>query len=421
MLEVIIIALIAIAGFSIGFTIVWLIWQLFRPLRQKNDVVTTRYITETVHRVEKVDIESIAAVPYEPEAVDEKDAINFFTLSRIDVLDYVESVTGDKQRFPVEYNIKTKKEDGSPDYIRCAEHCFGMMFDREDLVFVFALKMNAELLEKYSAMYTVQDAVPLGQDWYYVVIDQKFKRKQEVYNLLDACYDFALTEHARLKSDAKAAKAEQEALEKRAASLANLEDSYKEAEQEYKAMLAELKAQYANILISRQEIVENMRTITDPDLEILDRFKNARQPSSFKWKGKTFIMMYGTDMGIIMTLKIPHDLADRLASRHPEICRASFPAGKNWYTLPIDGAFKDKESVYRLIHASLEFIKLPPPPPVKKPKVAKPKASKVNPDGTPVAKKPAAKKPKAEGAAKKPAAKKPAAKKKDDSITVVTK
>jgi len=388
-----IVAFVVIGGFVLGYFLIKAIYEVF--FRKHDEVAEEprnedRVIQEqsgTQQPAQTTVIRPIVAstptvVEEQEDELDEGESV-FFTLSRTDVLDHVDTASENKQRFPVEYNIKKKTDESAPDFIRCSERCFGMVFEREELVFVIALRMSPELVDRYGKRYTIAYAEPLGEDWHYLTVNNRFTRKQEVYNILDACYDYALAEHRRLKADAKAMAREQAALEKRVADLDELEESNRAAEQEYKAMLAQIKAQYGNFIITRPEIVNDWLNSGDEELTILDRFKNPRQPSSFKVKDKTFAMIYGTDMGLLMITQIPVELAHELSRRHPEIARASFPVGKNWYQLPIDGAFPSKQAVYDVMVASREFVKN------KKP--GKPRYAKKE-DGTAPAKKAPAKK-----------------------------
>jgi len=110
-------------------------------------------------------------------------------------------------------------------------------------------------------------------------------------------------------------------------------------------------------IITRDEMVERFSRIDDSSLEIVDRFDNPRLPSSFKWRNKTFVNLFGTDKGIILVAKLPEEKAAYIKQAHPSLCPASFPKGKNWYSLLIDDTFKSKEDVMRIIYAGYDFIK----------------------------------------------------------------
>ena len=80
-------------------------------------------------------------------------------------------------------------------------------------------------------------------------------------------------------------------------------------------------------------------------------------------------MVYGTDTGVTMIVRIDGDYADALIVKHPEIHRPKFPKGANWYYIPIDGAFDSKEAVYEILNAAREFVANQPEPKTKKPAI----------------------------------------------------
>jgi hypothetical protein len=98
-------------------------------------------------------------------------------------------------------------------------------------------------------------------------------------------------------------------------------------------------------------------------------------PMSLKYAKHTFVLLYGTEEGVLMVIRLGHEYADELAKDHPEICRAHFPAGSDWYYLPIDGAFLSKPAVYEVIDYSMDSIKKRYEKHPKKPKAPAPPAN----------------------------------------------
>ncbi|MCL2570145.1 MAG: hypothetical protein FWE16_02975 [Firmicutes bacterium] len=158
--------------------------------------------------------------------------------------------------------------------------------------------------------------------------------------------------------------------------------------------------------VTRMDILADMRQVNDPTLEILDRFDCPRQPSSLKYKSKTFAFLYGTDLGIILIALLPEETSARLAKECPEFGKSTFPKGKDWYQLPIAESFT-KEFINEILIASFNFAKAPKPPAIKKPTAKKPVIKKEPTEKKAPAQKPAAKKK----PVKKPVASKPAPKK----------
>ena len=73
----------------------------------------------------------------------------FITLSRTDVFDHIDNMCDNPVRFPVLPDIKEKTNVKLPDYLQCEERCFGLMFERNDLVFNFILRMSEETVKRY--------------------------------------------------------------------------------------------------------------------------------------------------------------------------------------------------------------------------------------------------------------------------------
>jgi len=116
----------------------------------------------------------------------------------------------------------------------------------------------------------------------------------------------------------------------------------------------------ATFSITRKEIADYILTLNNPDITIVERPRQPQLPMSLKYKGKTFAMLHGTDEGVLMIVRLSDDDAETLAPAHPEVCRASFPKGPNWYCVPVDGTFSDKESVCTVLANAYSFVKKHP-------------------------------------------------------------
>lgn len=118
-----------------------------------------------------------------------------------------------------------------------------------------------------------------------------------------------------------------------------------------------LEGESITFFITRHEITEDTRKSGDTDITVTERPYQPQLPASLKYKGKTYAMLYGTDKGVLMIVKIDDGYADELASKYPGVRRASFPNAPNWYYVPVEGgAFKTKEEVYGIIFEARKFL-----------------------------------------------------------------
>ena len=110
--------------------------------------------------------------------------------------------------------------------------------------------------------------------------------------------------------------------------------------------------------ITRREIAEHIRKSNDTDVSVAERPSEPHLPMTLKLKGKTYAMLYGTEDGIVMVVKLPAVYASNLMSVHQSARRAIFPKGSGWYYVPVDKTFKDKEreQVYAILGASRYFV-----------------------------------------------------------------
>ncbi|MCL2751345.1 MAG: MmcQ/YjbR family DNA-binding protein [Firmicutes bacterium] len=111
-----------------------------------------------------------------------------------------------------------------------------------------------------------------------------------------------------------------------------------------------------NGFITRQEIAEYTRALNIPDITVIERPHHPLSPTTLKYKNKAYAMLYGTDKGVLMTVKITDGYADELMRRYPEVCRAGFPKTPNWYRIPVGYMFKSKDEVYRILFEARDFV-----------------------------------------------------------------
>jgi len=292
---------------------------------------------------------------YVPEA--EHAEVELFSLSRADVFDHVSVMEGNPERFPIAPDIKERKEEEYPDYIKCRGRCFTIVFETGDYVHNLAVRLDEETARSLSEKHSIEHATYLkGEDWYNLEIDQSFKSKYEVYHIIDLAYGYILTRYAELGE--REAEAELAAIETECSSnTEEIERVYTAAELNYLRALEKFKADYySDFMITRKEIVEDTKALGIASITVVERGKEPHLPVSLKFKDKTYAMLYGTDKGVMMIAKLSDAYADKLAVRHPRVCRVKFPAGPNWYYVPVDGAFDGKESVYAVLNAAYAFV-----------------------------------------------------------------
>jgi hypothetical protein len=397
-------------------------YTLRQSYTRKGDEYTTDVAAA---RAELAKIESDAALnrpelsePPAPAAApvsEGKKGAQLFTLSRGDVLDHIEEMRGNPARFPVAPAAREKKDARTPDFLLCGGRVFGLMYERNDLVFNFALRMSGETAARLNEYHPLKRAsFPAGEGWYALTVDMSYESKKEVYRILDECYDYALkvfyrSENGAYKTDGDAAAAEIAALAAGADGKSD-EEAAAAAEREYRAALERYKAEnFSEFKLTRKEIVGHMRQTGGPDTEIVERPKSPQLPTSLNCGGKNYAMLYGAGGSVRMIVRVSDGYADNLAVNHPEVCRAKFPKGRNWYLIPVDGAFRGKEDVYKVLDDARTFVTEYGAPPKKSAPARKGTAAKSAPAKT--AAKPApAKSAKTAKTAAKPAPAKTAAK-----------
>jgi len=308
-------------------------------------------------------------------------ALNLFTLSRYDIFDHINDMSEYTTRFSIEPKIKEKSEEMLPDYLMCGDRTFALMYDKNDIVLSFILRLSPESAKRNQNYHPISVApYPSGDDWYAVIIGRSFTGKKEVYRLIEESYDYTVSlfysKEAESEEDLAAqleqARLEQAQIEREAGEKEKeLEQKLLDAEKEYKQALEQYKTTvYTGFSITRKEIGEDTRALGIANLEVIERYKSPQLPASLKYNDETYAMLYASDEGVIMVTQLSDEYAEELGKRHPEIRHAKFPKGPNWYVVPVDGAFENKDSVYRVLDYARAFVeekRLMP----KKPRVAR--------------------------------------------------
>jgi len=109
-------------------------------------------------------------------------------------------------------------------------------------------------------------------------------------------------------------------------------------------------------LITRQEIAEDARRSGDPDITVSEHPCQPQLPTTLKYRDRTYAMLYATDRGVLIIARLTDGYADELICKYPGVRRAAFPRGANWYCVPVESAFTDKEEVYRILFEARAFL-----------------------------------------------------------------
>jgi len=303
------------------------------------------------------EVAATVAPPLSVTAEETTQNVELFLLSRYDIIDYVEEMSNNTERFILTPNVKERETENLPDYIRCGEVCFAVVFERNDCVHNIAVRLDSTMAQLLGELHPVEHASYLtGNDWYNLSIDQSYKSKREVYKILNDSYDYVFRMYRALSDEE--ARAEFMLIEHGfASSTAEIEKVAAAAESNYLIALNKFKSEhYTDFRITRKEIVVDTRALENSNITVKEREDEPQMPVSLKYKGKTYAMLYGTDKGVMMVVKLSDTYVDKIATKHPEIRRAKFPIGTNWYYVPIDGAFESKEAVYTMLNMSYAYV-----------------------------------------------------------------
>jgi len=108
--------------------------------------------------------------------------------------------------------------------------------------------------------------------------------------------------------------------------------------------------------ITRREIAEDARRLGDPDITVSEYPCQPQLPTTLKYRGRTYAMLYATDNGVLIIARLDNGYAEELVCKYPGIRHAAFPRGANWYCVPVGRAFTDKEEVYRILFEARAFL-----------------------------------------------------------------
>ena len=75
----------------------------------------------------------------------------------------------------------------------CGEHSYAVLICRKQSVCQFILCMGQNAAKRYCEHRTLRkaDFMP-GDGWYIMAVDCSFESMEEVFRILDECYDYAL-------------------------------------------------------------------------------------------------------------------------------------------------------------------------------------------------------------------------------------
>jgi len=108
--------------------------------------------------------------------------------------------------------------------------------------------------------------------------------------------------------------------------------------------------------ITRQDIVDWIKTLEETDITVHKRTQDPQMPHSFRWNGKTFALTYGTDVGVLLIVRIQDTYAKELSKIH-RVDRSTFPKGPCWWAIPLDHTWTSKEMVLELLKTSIAYVK----------------------------------------------------------------
>jgi len=302
-----------------------------------------------------------------------------FTLSREDVLDYIEDMAKalqEQEENPVLPAALLRKKKHFCDSLRCGEWCFALMYERFNVI-KLTLRLDAETAGKIAAEHTAFRIAlfPKGEFWYDLIVDSSFVSKREVYDIIDAAYAFVLGRYYRkendvYKTDIAAARADASEIESVVAENADTPDpAFDTAVEEYAEALKTFRQKHKlPFRMTRKRLLDYAkRSLCDEGGEVIVRPKRCL-PASLNSNGKTYALVYdklcsgqtapdeSVKSYVSLTVRISDVYAAWLALRHPEVCRARFPKNRNWYVVPVDGSFRSAQMVYRVLKRAKKFV-----------------------------------------------------------------
>ena len=306
--------------------------------------------------------EPVVEEPVKVAPVKKEYAIKF-TLSREDVLDYLEDMANNLEKYPVQANVRLRTKNHLSDSLNCGVWTFAMMYEKNDTI-KFVLRISDERGLELGKKYTsVRAGFPKGDYWYNMIIDQKFNSKKEVFGILDECYFFVLGKYYTLTdngyvTDEELAKQEEQEVSNQLAENENADDelfdaAVAEREKAVKEYRSSVKIKFE---MSREKIMKHEKELKLAGVEVQENSK-WHLPACLKIEDKTYAMVYEKDGEVSLTLRVSDEIGKEMAETRPEVRRARFPKTRNWYIVPVDGTFTEDKELYDLIDTAREFVK----------------------------------------------------------------
>ncbi|MCL2061888.1 MAG: hypothetical protein FWH03_04600 [Firmicutes bacterium] len=313
-------------------------------------------------------------------------ALNF-TLSREDVIDYIQDMAVDGQRFPIIPVVLNKKKKHHADPLYCGKWCFGLLYERAHVIRLILRADEAfgkSLEEKYTAVKRTRFFK--SNDWYNVIVDASFGTKKEVYDIIEKCYAYVLNRYyqnvqGKFITDEAAAALDTQCVKEELPLLAQETDpAYETAIQEHDTALETFCSRNKPAFhMTRKRMLLFAKRRLSENGEAVERAKRFL-PTSLKAGAKTYALVYekvcwdmsdpaakgkskkaqeakkNLSLYVSLTVRISDAYAEWLALRHPEVRRAGFPKNRNWYIVPIRGSFRNAQMVYRVLRRAKNFV-----------------------------------------------------------------
>lgn len=114
-----------------------------------------------------------------------------FTITRQDILDYMDEMEYDPRRYPLKGSYKLKNKIYFPDSLLCKNKGIGFLYEKKDGIKLI-IRVEDQYADALSAVYDTCyiSKFPKGKNWFAIVIDNSFRSKQEVFQILDNSYDY---------------------------------------------------------------------------------------------------------------------------------------------------------------------------------------------------------------------------------------
>jgi predicted DNA-binding protein (MmcQ/YjbR family) len=287
-----------------------------------------------------------------------------FLLTREDVLDYLDKMKEDSKRFPVEPYADLRQKRHLPDVLKCGVWTFAMVYEKDDVI-KFITRMDDSFQQELTKSHTGTKVslFPKGDNWYDVIVDGSYVSKNEVFHILDRCYDFVLNRYYKMEADSRKYVTDEETARKDSETLHDvvLDNAYvtdpvfDQAISEHKEALVKYRMDMAQTFsLSRDRILEYIRKWS-PETIIVERPK-VYMPASMKYARRTYALIYERFATVRMIVRIQDGLAKELSLRHPLLTRAKFPKNRNWYSMDVDGSFEKPQQVFLILRQAQNYV-----------------------------------------------------------------